>query len=132
MQQNLVLIIWTIIGIIAVWFLAMAINRNIFLHTDADLSVYGSVAIINTDIGNQCGDEYINSTEQVEFKLTQTGKIVYLCPQGWSPLQKKVTAVTLTDEFRRSLRPNELDKVSIHYPLQVAAPPINPYIAAPQ
>jgi hypothetical protein len=128
MKGNLVLIIWTIIGIIAAWFLAMTINRNIFLHTDADLSVYGTVAINNTDIGNQCGDEFINSSERVEFKLTQTGRIMYLCPQEWSPIQKKVTAVTLTDDFRRSLRPNELDKVSIHYPLQAEAPPINPYL----
>ena len=132
MRGNLVLILWTFIGIAAVWFLAMSINRNIFLHSDIDMTVYGTVPMNITDIGSQCGDEYASSNEQVEFKLNTEGRIVYLCPQGWSPLQKKVTAVILTDNFRRTLRPNEQTKVSINYPLQTEAQPTNPYVTTPQ
>lgn len=129
MRGNLIVILWTLIGIAVAWFLMMSISRNIFLHSDIDISVYGTVPMNITDIGNQCGDDYVNSNERIEFKLNTAGKIVYLCPQGLSPIQKKVTAVILTDDFRNTLRPNEQAKVFISYPLQAAAPPVNPYVS---
>lgn len=131
MQQNLVLIFYTLIAIVVLWFLTMTVSRNLFLHSDSDLSISGTVAINDTDIGNQCGDDYTNSSEPVEYKLNNEGKIVYLCPQGLWPIQSKVVAATLTDQFRNSLSPAAQAKLLQLYPPQPTQPATNPFLAAP-
>jgi hypothetical protein len=120
MQDNLKLIIWTLVGLIGAWFIAMTINRNIFLHSDVDRSIVGIMAISKTDIADSCGTEYVNSNEVVEYKLNSSGQIMYLCPQGWWPIQKVIAAGTITDEFRSRIAPVMRSKLNRFYP-QAAA-----------
>jgi len=117
MQENSRFLLFVLSSVIGIWILVMAVNRNLFLHMDADLTVYGSTTIVNTDIGDRCGTG-INPNTQIEYKLNLKGEIVYLCPQGFWPIQKVVIANTLSEQFRNSLNPGAADKVLQHYPVQ--------------
>ena len=135
MQNNLKLVIWTLAAMIALWFIALTINRNIFSHSDIDRSILGVITINKTDVGNQCGDEYVNSNELIEYKMNNNSQIVYLCPQGYWPIQKTVIAESLTPAFRASINPLLRDKLDKYYP--AAAPqtttanPVAPAAPAP-
>ena len=132
MQDNLKLIIWTLAGLVAAWFITMAVSRNIFLHTDVDRSLTGVVSIAKTDIGTQCGEEYVNSNALIEYKLNSSNQIVYLCPQGWSPIQKTVMAGNLGDDFRAQINPLQRNKLNKYYPgTEKPAAPINSTLASP-
>jgi hypothetical protein len=115
MQDTLRLMVFTVIGVIGIWFVIMSINVHLFLHTDIDSDVSGIVPISRTDIGNQCGDQYQNSNEFVDFKLNTGNQIVYLCPLGISPIRHTVIATTLTDKFKALLTPKQLAKISAAY-----------------
>ncbi len=98
MQENLRLVMLTLFSLMALWFISMSINRNIFMHTDREFA--GTVPYIRTDIGTQCGAN-LSPTLFVEYKLNTKGQIVYLCPQGMWPIQKQVVANTLTPELKQ-------------------------------
>ncbi len=127
-MQNFPLLLWTIIGLAAAWLIAMTVNRNIFMHYDIDRTVQGTTLVKFTDIADQCGTN-TDPNDAVEYKLSEEGQIIYLCPQGIWPIQKVVAAVTLTPEFRRRLNPLLLKKIVQFYPEQVAQPSVNPFVA---
>ena len=116
MQDNLRLMIFTIIGVVVAWFMVMIIDIHMFLHSDINDSVSGEVPMMRTDIGDQCGSEYVNSATLVDFKLNNSGQIVYLCPLGMSPIRKTVIANTLPAAFRNSLTPAQKAKITVTYP----------------
>jgi hypothetical protein len=116
MQENLRLIMWTAVGVIAIWFIAMTVNRNIFTHANVARRIVGTVPMSKTDIGDKCGSEYVSSDRLVEFKLNSTGQIVYLCPQGLWPIQQSVIAITLSHEFITRLSPEVAARLEIYYP----------------
>lgn len=107
--------IWTVAAIIVAWFVTLTINRNLFLNTNIDPIVQGTTIIANTDIGTRCGSD-VNKNEVIEYKLSAAGKIIYLCPLGFWPVQKEIVAVTLTPDFRRQLNPAQLAKIKVFYP----------------
>jgi hypothetical protein len=127
MQENIKLVIYTIVGLFVLWFIAMTVNRNIFLHSDIDGTFYGTVAMNKTDIGEQCGSETSNNFEMIEYKLNQKDQIIYLCPQGLWPIQKTVIAVNVSDDLRRTFSPAVFAKINAIYPpvATVAAPTLN-------
>lgn len=115
MQANLRLVVWTLVGVAALWFVIMTANRNLFLHSDVDRTFYGTIAISQTDIGDQCGADYRNSFEPVEYKMNAQGQIVYLCPQGIWPIQRTVVAATIPNNFRKILSPTLIKKLDVVY-----------------
>lgn len=129
MQGNFRLILWTIVSMATAWVVAMSINRIIFSR---DSVSSGLVAIKNTDIGTQCGGESENNEDLVEYSVNTQGMVTYLCPQEFWPIQKIVTAVTLTEEFRKSLPIVDHSKVDAYYPQQPAQAPANPFVVPTQ
>jgi hypothetical protein len=125
MQENIRLVMWTIVSLAGLWFITMTVNRNLFMHTDREFA--GTVPYIRTDIGSRCGVN-IQSTEFVEYKLNTKGQIVYLCPQGFWPLQKQVVAVILSPELR--LLVGHSDRLGLLYPAN-ATSLINPASTTP-
>jgi hypothetical protein len=125
MQGNIKLIIYTIAGLFVLWFIALTVNRNIFLHTDIDGAFYGTVAMNKTDIGDQCGSNNSNNYEIIEYKLNARGQIVYLCPQDLWPIQKIVIAATVSDDLRRTFAPVVQKRIATLYP-----PPAQPAVPA--
>lgn len=125
MQENLSLFIWILAAIVAAWFLALVINKNMFFNYNADPFIKGNVRIKDTDIGTQCGAGLQDSNVLVEYKFTTDGHIVYLCPQGLWPVQKEVTAVTLTPAFRQSLAAIQLKRIDVFYPETPAPMPMH-------
>ncbi|MES2217195.1 MAG: hypothetical protein V4501_02160 [Pseudomonadota bacterium] len=119
MQSTLRWFILTVVGLFVIWFMIMTVDIYVFLHTDADDVVFGTVPMNRTDIADRCGTEYVNSGTMVDFKLNGGGQIVYLCPLGLSPIRSKVTAVTLPDAFRKILTPAQQIKVIATYPMTV-------------
>jgi hypothetical protein len=123
MQENLRLIILSLVGLIIIWFMVMVVDIHMFLHTDADDLVFGVTSMNSTDIGDRCGTEYVNSRTLVDFKLSpQSGQIFYLCPPGLLPIRTKVVANTLSDTFRKQLTPAQQIKVLTFYPVAQATP----------
>jgi hypothetical protein len=108
MQANLRFFLYAVFGVLAIWFLIMVIDTQVFLHTNADDIVSGTVPMNRTDIGDRCGAEYDKSVSLVDYKLTPEGQIIYQCPLGLSPIRRKVTAIMITDAFRQFLRPAQL------------------------
>ena len=121
MQDALRTIMFTIIGLVILWFIAMTVDTHLFLNTDVDSVVFGSVPMNRTDIGDRCGQEYVNDGTLVDYKMNSSGAIVYLCPLGLSPIRGKVTANTVPDAFRRTLTPPQQIKVLSYYPMVPAA-----------
>jgi hypothetical protein len=117
MQSNLRLLIWTLVGILAVWFIVMSADVYLFTHSDADEVVYGTVAMNRTDIGDRCGTAYVNSPTLIDFKLNSQGQIVYLCPLGVSPVRETVVAMTIPDMERRGFTPAQQAKINATYPV---------------
>jgi hypothetical protein len=129
MQSTLRIAILTVVGLLVIWFMIMTVDIHMFLHTDADDIVFGTVPMNRTDIGDRCGTEYVNSTTMVDFKLNGEGQIVYLCPPGISPIRSTVTAVTLSDAFRKMLSPAQQVKVIASYPaVQAVTPAAQPNV----
>jgi hypothetical protein len=116
MQEIFRRLVWLIAGFMGVWLLAMAVSQSIFSRIDSDFIVRGTIAINNTDIDNQCGMAAKNSNAYVEYKLTVSGRVIYLCPLGWWPIQKRVVAKVLTDNFKRAIPPDYLMKIKPFYP----------------
>jgi hypothetical protein len=136
MQDALRTIMFTIIGLVILWFIAMTVDTHIFLDTDIDTVVFGTVPMNRTDIGDRCGQEYVNDTTLVDYKMNSSGAMVYLCPLGLSPIRTKVTANSIPDAFRRTLTPPQQIKVLSYYPVApaAAAAPVTtaPAATAPQ
>jgi hypothetical protein len=107
MQENIRLVMWTIVSIIAV-----------FMHVDKEIA--GTVPYIRTDIGSKCG-ENLNSTLFVEYKLNTKGQIIYLCPQGVWPIQKQVVADVLSPELRQLIGGGS--KLELLYPSNAQVTP---------
>ena len=128
MQDTIRLIIYTILTVIGVWFITMTINTHMFLHSDIDPLVNGFIPLNKTDVGGQCGPEYENSARVIDYKLNTENQIVYLCPQGISPIRTTVVAARISDFFRNKLRPDQLAKVNAAYPptSQPVQQPLNP------
>jgi hypothetical protein len=122
MQANFRFFLYAVFGVLAIWFLMMVIDIYVFMHTDVDDVVSGTVPMNRTDIGDRCGSEYDKSASLVDYKLSKEGQIIYLCPPGLSPIRSKVTAITITDAFRQSLIPAQLARISQFYPVAVKAP----------
>jgi hypothetical protein len=99
MQENLRLMLWTAVAVAAVWFVVMTVSVHMFLHPDADDVVCGTL---------------------VDYKLNLENQIVFLCPQGLSPLRKQVVARSISDEFRKNLPRVQLIKVNQIYPVAAA------------
>jgi hypothetical protein len=120
MQANLRFFLYTVFGVLAIWYMLMVIDIHVFMHTDVDDIVSGTMPLNRTDIGERCGAEYANSPSLVDYKLTSEGVLKYLCPPGISPIRSKVTAEVVTDAFRRTLSAAQQAKIMQFYP--VAAP----------
>jgi hypothetical protein len=118
MQDTLRLIIFTIIGVIGIWFITMTVDVHIFLHSDIDPLVSGNIPLNRTDISDQCGADNQNSAELIDYKLNTANQIVYLCPLGIWPIRSTVVAATISDNFRRTLSASQLAKVNAAYPPQ--------------
>jgi hypothetical protein len=126
MQENIRLVMLTIISLIALWFISMTVNRNIFMHTDREIA--GTVPYIRTDIGTQCGSN-LSPTQFVEYKLNTKGQIIYLCPQGLWPIQKQVVANTLTPELKQLMGGSA--KLELLYPSNGAPAAVTPVGSTP-
>jgi hypothetical protein len=115
-MENMRLILWTVVAAAAIWFITMTVNRNIFNHSNVERSLTGTIPMSRTDIGDKCGAQYVNANEFVQYKVTPTGQLVYLCPQGLWPIQTTVNAVTLTPDFRNTVSPTFRAKLDLYYP----------------
>ena len=129
MQDNLRFFLWIVVTLLVAWFTTMTVSRNLFFNYNADSLVSGTVAIQNTDIGNQCGAP--SSNELIDYKLTRDGKIIYLCPLGFWPIQKRIVAINLTDNFRKNLPTPFLSKISVYYPEPQKVEPLIPLPMTP-
>jgi hypothetical protein len=118
MQDTVRLIIFTIIGVVGIWFVTMTADVHIFLHSDIDPLVSGNIPLNRTDIGDQCGADNQNSGALIDYKLNTANQIVYLCPLGVWPIRSTVIAATISDNFRRTLSATQLAKVNAAYPPQ--------------
>jgi hypothetical protein len=131
MQANLRFFLYAVFGVLAIWFLIMVIDTQVFLHTNADDIVSGTVPMNRTDIGDRCGAEYDKSVSLVDYKLTPEGQIIYQCPLGLSPIRRKVTAIMITDAFRQFLRPAQLTRILQFYPVAATAPAAGAVVVTP-
>lgn len=128
-MQAFRLVVLTLIGVIIAWFVIMAVDMQLFLNTNVDPTVVGTVAINRTDIDARCGIGYQGSVIQVDYKLNTKGQIVYLCPLGLWPIRDRVVATTITEDLKRTLPPTQLTRITQFYAVpQTSAQVFNPIV----
>lgn len=118
--------IWMLVGLVTLWFLGTLTSRYFFYYTNINQTFQGNIAIQDTDIGTECGLDALKNNETVDYKLSSSNQIIYLCPSKWWPIEKRVTAKTITDHFRKSLPPNQSDLINKYYPIPQKQTPLIP------
>jgi hypothetical protein len=116
MQDNLRLVMWTLAALIGAWVVTMTVQRNMFIYSNVSAGLHGVVSMNKTDIGGQCGAKWVNSTQQVLYKVDNAGHLLYLCPRGLWPIQNTIQGVTLTNGFKSSVSDETLSALNVLYP----------------
>ncbi len=115
MQSFVSFIVWTLAAVIIAWFLTLSINRYLFYYSNVNTIIQGEIRISDTDIGTQCGSG-INPLLMVDYKLTEDGRILFICPQGWWPIQREVITRTISTNFRKRLTQIQRTELNKYYP----------------
>jgi hypothetical protein len=116
MQDNLRLVMWTVAALVAAWVIVMTAQRNLFIYSDVNSGLHGTIPMDKTDIGAQCGAKWVNSNQQVIYKVDNAGHLLYLCPRGLWPIQDTIQAAALTNGFKTSVSDETLSALNVLYP----------------
>jgi len=93
------------------WVITFFVSHTMFFHSDIIEGIHGTISLDQTDVKHQCGLFETDTDIFVSYKLNHAGKITYLCPIRFWPIQKQVEARALKLEFKKTLSSGQLEQL---------------------